>query len=106
MNALTPVLHYQSMACEESQPQIDDGAVLLMAGYMYRGIAFDLHGWADIDDGCTIRSVCIAGSTVDLYPLIEGRTLETMATTCDHVALKERDESRAENILAGREVTA
>ncbi|MFD2271375.1 hypothetical protein ACFS07_10245 [Undibacterium arcticum] len=84
MNKPATEIHYAQMAIDANQPQIDASYELLKSGHDYNGLTLDLYGEHD-EDGYEVYVVSLAGSTIDLFELIDAKILQhffpTGATT-------------------------
>lgn len=80
------------------QPQIAADLALLMAGHKFKGLRLDLYGHADQNDGCEVVAVALAGTEVDIAPLLTMAQLTVMGWAVDKAGIEARAASRAEAV--------
>jgi hypothetical protein len=78
---------------------------LLLDGYMFGGIALDVHGIPDDGDGCKITAIYAAGDNTDLYELIDmmPRGIYSIEVACDMRAVKDQKASKFDSAICDLE---
>lgn len=77
------------------QPQIAASYKLLHAGFVYEGLALDLHGTADAD-GAEVCAVSLAGSMVDLEQVVGGQVFQRAQSWLDAHGARLLEQDRQE----------
>lgn len=87
------------------QSQIAASYRLLHAGFVYEGLALDLHGTQDAD-GAEVCAVSLAGSRVDLESVIDTKIIQRaqdwLDAHSDRLIEQDRQQARVDSYLFER----